>query len=86
MSVSFQTNVNDNIFILIITTENQGLIDLANLIADFLDGLFKCQFSCKVSGSYRFNFDFEEFISKQDYNFYNMLVNNCEIQLKWSVW
>lgn len=40
----------------------------------------------KIQGQYRFDFDFEKFISDPSYNFYYMFVRNSMLSLKWNIW
>ena len=40
----------------------------------------------KIQAEYKFNFDFEKFVSDPTYNFYDLFVTNCKINLRWNVW
>lgn len=86
LSVSFITNVNNNVFSLFITTSNQGLIELVEVMADFFDSIVRHGINGKIDFDFRFNFDFQKFISDPNYNFYDIFVKNCSVHLKWNVW
>ena len=86
LSVSFITSVNNNVFNLFITTGNQGLVELVEMFADYFDQVLKSPVNGKIQGSFKFDFDFEKFISDSKYNFYDILVKNSSIHLKWNLW
>jgi hypothetical protein len=74
------------VFNLFITTGNKGLIEVVEIVADYFDNIVKQHVDAKIQGSYKFNFDFQKFISEPKYNFYDILVKNCGINLKWNIW
>lgn len=55
-------------------------------MADYLDLSLKQSVNGNFHASYKFNFDFDKFISDPLYNFYSMFVKDCSVLVKWNVW
>lgn len=73
-------------FNLFVTTNNKDFNEFIELLADYLDMLLKQPVNGKISVSYKFNFLFEKFLTEPQYNFYDMIVKDSKLEIKWNLW
>jgi len=74
------------VFNLFVTTNNKDFNEFIELLADYLDMLLKQPVNGKISVSYKFNFLIEKFLTEPQYNFYDMIVKDSKLEIKWNLW
>jgi hypothetical protein len=71
------TNVNGNKVSVFVTTSNQSWMDLGILLSEYLDRLLGVDIDLSFDAKNGFSFDFEKFVTDQDYSFYESFTKNC---------
>lgn len=64
-----------------ITTTNEEVVQLIQLVGEFLELTFNIQLASRAHLRFEFDYDFERFINEENSNFYDIFTRNCRLSL-----
>lgn len=64
-----------------VTTTNEEVVQLIQLVGEFLELTFNIQLSGRAHLRFEFDYDFEKFINEDKSSFYDIFTRNCRFSI-----